>query len=972
MRAPSSKRFWWLGAAAIGIWFFHAPASAADLNAIYRSFQQNMARGNYSAAQADAQSLEQEVRARFGTGNPNYAGVLDNLGNVLKEQGKYGEAEDFYKRSLAIWERLRGASHPDLVLSLNGLAICYRNQSRYAEAEGVYRRALRISEASRTSRPEFAETFNGLASLYKAQAKYVEAEANYQRAIAALEHHRGADHPDVATFCNNLAALYLDEGRFADAKALLNRALAINEKAFGGNHPEVARVLHNLAITYKNEGNDPKAEELYNRALAIESQALGKDHPRVASTLTALANVYQNHGRYAEAEANYRRALAISQNVFGEYHPDVALALNNLAIVAGLQGRYAESEDLYQRALMIRERTLGESHPAVALTLDNLAYVSDVMGDIRKSLDYSRRATAMVIAHAASNTAEEGPGALIERRAGYFVRHVANLAAAARQGIEREPAAGEEALGTAQWAVQSSAGAAIAQMSARFAAGSGPLASLVRERQDLLTARRDKDGALLSALSKPGGQIDRAATDALRKQIADLDGRIGAVTGRLEKQFPEYSALSNPKPVEAGEVQRLLGTDEALLFFLTGDSESYVFALTREAFMWRTVPIGVEELSSKITTLRHGLEANELSAPSHAGKPALFDLGLAHELYSALIGPAEELVKGKPHLLVVPSGPLTSLPFHVLVASEPTTPMPTREEIGLYREADWLIKHHDVTVLPSVASLQALRVFARTARAAKPMVGFGDPVFDPAERAKALARQRGQSRTVFLDARGYSEFWQGAGVDRSRLAQSLPSLLDTADELKAVGAALGADPADLHLDKNATETMVKQAPLEDYRVVYFATHGLVAGDVKGLGEPSLVLTLPREASPLDDGLLTASEVAQLKLNADWVVLSACNTAAGDRPGAEALSGLARSFFYAGARALLVSHWSVVSDAAERLTTSTFAIMKTDPSVGRADALRRAMLEYMSDTSKPEHAYPAFWGPFSIVGEGAVR
>jgi CHAT domain-containing protein len=494
----------------------------------------------------------------------------------------------------------------------------------------------------------------------------------------------------------------------------------------------------------------------------------------------------------------------------------------------------------------------------------------------------------------------------------------------------------------------------------------------VRERQDLLTARRDKDKALLSALSKPAMQLDRATTDALRKQIADLDDHIHAVGDRLDKEFPEYAALADPKPLKAEQVQRLLRSGEAFLFFLTGDTESYVFALTREAFEWRSIPLGVEQLSSKIAALRRGLEANELSAPSNPGKPSLFDLGLAHELYSALIGPVQEFIKDKPHLLVVPSGPLTSLPFQVLVASKPATPTPTLEGIGLYREADWLIKHWDVTVLPAVASLQALRVFAHTTHAPKPMVGFGDPVFDPAERVRALARQRGDSRSASAVSRSYSEFWQGAGVDRSRLAQSLPSLLDTADELKAAAAALGASSSDIHLDKEATETMVKRTPLEDYRVVYFATHGLVAGDIKGLGEPSLVLTLPRDASTLDDGLLTASEIAQLKLNADWVVLSACNTAAGDRPGAEALSGMARSFFYTGARALLVSHWSVASDAAVRLTTSTFAIMKSDPSVGRAEALRRAMLEYMNDTSKPATGYPAFWGPFSVIGEGAVQ
>ena len=169
--------------------------------------------------------------------------------------------------------------------------------------------------------------------------------------------------------------------------------------------------------------------------------------------------------------------------------------------------------------------------------------------------------------------------------------------------------------------------------------------------------------------------------------------------------------------------------------------------------------------------------------------------------------------------------------------------------------------------------------------------------------------------------------------------------------------------------ESATETRVKSIELSNACVVAFATHALVAGELEGVAEPALVLTPPEVGTQADDGLLTASEVAQLELDADWVILSACNTAAGSEPGAEGLSGLAKAFFYAGSRALLVSHWPVVSDAATRLTTGMFAEAAADPAIGRAEALRRSMLAMINAEDAPHFAHPLFWAPFSVVGEG---
>jgi CHAT domain-containing protein len=223
------------------------------------------------------------------------------------------------------------------------------------------------------------------------------------------------------------------------------------------------------------------------------------------------------------------------------------------------------------------------------------------------------------------------------------------------------------------------------------------------------------------------------------------------------------------------------------------------------------------------------------------------------------------------------------------------------------------------------------------------------------------------------DARGVKlvDLFRGrlADVDEVRM---LPPLPETADELRAVAHDLGAGADDLYLGERASEPLLRQAGLDRYRIVEFATHGLMSGDIAGLAEPALVLTPPKETSPENDGLLTASKIATLKLDADWVVLSACNTAAPDgTPDAEGLSGLAKAFFYAGARSILVSHWSVESKATVKLITDAFAELKRDPAIGRAEALRRAELAMLDPQNPPEYAHPLIWAPFVLAGEGGA-
>ena len=201
----------------------------------------------------------------------------------------------------------------------------------------------------------------------------------------------------------------------------------------------------------------------------------------------------------------------------------------------------------------------------------------------------------------------------------------------------------------------------------------------------------------------------------------------------------------------------------------------------------------------------------------------------------------------------------------------------------------------------------------------------------------------------------------------SEVARLAP-LPNTSRELRNLARITGVGEDALYLGQAASETAIKAADLSRTNILAFATHGLLTGELSGLSEPALVFTPPDAPGPEDDALLTASEAATLKLSAELIILSACNTAGSDgTPGAEGLSGLARAFIYAGARSILVSHWPVDDYATSVLTTGMVSEMESG--TNRAEALRSSILSLMQAGARPEHAHPRFWAPFILVGEG---
>jgi CHAT domain-containing protein len=308
------------------------------------------------------------------------------------------------------------------------------------------------------------------------------------------------------------------------------------------------------------------------------------------------------------------------------------------------------------------------------------------------------------------------------------------------------------------------------------------------------------------------------------------------------------------------------------------------------------------------------------------------------------------------------------------------------ELFGNYRQVPWLIQSISITRLPSASSLVTLRRLPQGNPFRKAFAGFGDPFFNKKQFARA--GEKGGQKVMpgspggRLHVRGI-RLTQTGNLDSETIISShlglLKRLPDTGEEIRSIAKALNADlDEDIFLGERASERQVKTMDLSDRRVIAFATHALVPGDLDGLYQPALALASPSVIGDTEDGLLTMGEIMRLKLNSDWVVLSACNTGAAHGAGAEAVSGLGRAFFYAGTRAILVSMWPVETTSAKKLTTGLFRFQKEDKTISRARALRKSIIGLIDSpgikdnaTGKiiASYAHPIFWAPFTIVGDG---
>lgn len=967
---------------------------------------------NNAEATAIAERSVALASQRYGESHIEFAKALDKLVIMHTVRGRYREAEEASVRALGIAEKALGANDPDVGRRVRDIALLPRDPSRYGEAIPFAQRSAEVFRQHRgENSTEFAQAIGWLGSIYQKQGMYSEAEQLYKRALAIHEG-KVAEDADVYLGLKRLAELFQAQRRYDEAEPLLKRSLAITEKRRGlPNHRSISGDLQDLAKLYQGQGRYSEAEPLFRRSIEIIEKEHGPD-AFFSNKLSVFARFHQTQGRYDEAEALYRRALTIDEAAGGYEHPSTGRSLLDLGVLYRAQGRFVEAEPLFKRTLAIYEKHLGSEHPIVGWSLNNLAQTAFAQQDWKHAIDYWRRSTSAIVRRAERGTLSVGQnlkGAATsegEQLSGQFWGMVkAGFRAAKSDGADVE-AVSRDMFETAQWLQSSEAAQSMVQMAVRAATHDAALNLLIRERQDLVAEWQRLEILRTSLISQPPAKRNTTQESANSVRLAAIDSRIAQINRDFQDKFPNYAALTSLSPIPASEVQALLKENEALVLFLDTRSrdplpeETFIWVVTKADVRWVRSELGTSALQREVASLRCGLDydgtwgatnshCSELLKINYSqidhlnSKPLPFDGERAYLLYKALFGLVEDIIADK-HLLIVPSGALTQLPLQVLVSEKPRPPEGSGTD---FRRMAWLVRKHAVTVLPSVSSLKALRMLAKDSHADRTMIGFGNPLLDgpdasyakwaSAARSKQScpAADRQQLATVTGERLGVLPLDLRRGLaDVTQIRMQVP-LPETADELCAVARDLGVKSDEIRLGARATEAEIKRlsdaGELSKYRIIHFATHGTLAGQIDGKSEPGLFLTPPDQATQTDDGYLSTSEIAALKLDASWVILSACNTAAGGSDGAEALSGLARAFFYAGARALLVSHWSVYSEATVKLVTGAVSGMNHNKHIGRSQAIRESMLA-MIDKGEPLEAHPAYWAPFVVVGEGAAR
>lgn len=836
------------------------------------------------------------------------------------------------------------------------------------EATRQFELALKEAEGFGEGDPRLATSLAWTAELYRVQRRFEESERLIRRTIGLDEKFRGPDATDTAMSLESLALLFNTQNRQREMEPVLIRVVGIYEKALGPQHPRVASALNNLASLYRSVGRLNEAEPLVSRALAIREKALGTDHPDTVQSRNYLALLHRD---LARGRVVTRRPVEPQAAPAPAPAPTPAVVAAPVPAQPIAQPRAVEVVPPPAQVPLPAEPVAAKPAPvvpqAVARAPAQAPAPAPAPAPLRQAAPAPIAAPAptpapapapkpaavqpqAALAPAPAPAPVPAPAPTAPPRAMYRSALAMQLSALGAAAARNSPTAVPQAFEIVQAARNRSDSGAIARITARLGRSDDSLARVASVREDLLDRWHSLDKTIVDAASRPGSR-STGEEARLREDLAGLDRQIAQQDQAITQRAPGYREYLSPDPLALASAQSLLAGDEALLSYLVDENATYLIVVRRDRYSLVSLDIGRSELVSVIKRLREQLD---YPTGDDAGRTVFraFPVAQANQLYRRILLAAEPMLQGASHLIVVPDDALNGLPFAALVTEPFAGAIREPEE---HAKVAWLGRRYALTMLPAEGMLRTFRQVTRRPAASRPFAGFGDPLLGGEERG--VRGGGGGARTYTRDSlANVNQVWSFAPLPETRYA------------LYAMADILNAEQADIHLQSEASEASVKRYDLSDYRVIAFATHGFMADDFKGLPESALVFSPPQRASETDDGLLTASEVAQLKLNADLVILSATSTAASDgTPDAEGVSTLARAFFYAGDRALLATHWAVPSDATLKLVTRT--LRERARGAGNAEALRRAMLPLMNGEDRLSFAHPSYWAPFMVVGEG---
>jgi CHAT domain-containing protein len=645
--------------------------------------------------------------------------------------------------------------------------------------------------------------------------------------------------------------------------------------------------------------------------------------------------------------------------------PDMGLAF----LIAG---KSQLAREIFARALHKAIAEKAEEYVISELSALHAASLAATSEKKQAAIEFGKAVPRLLAAAGTRNVQIRNMATTQQRIAAILEAHLDLLA---EKSERLDPATLSDAFRLAEFAKNQTVQRSVVLSSVRAAAHNQVLAQLVRREQDTIKRTETLRASLVNAISQPPCKQDIMVINKLRDRLRTADSVGRDLRQEIERSFPRYRALTTPQPPTVAQVQAILKPDETMLVYFVGQQHSWVWAIPAKGKIgFARVEAGWKAVRLMFNTIRGSLDPKV----SRLDELPPYDLATAFSVYQKFLEPVKSTWGKSSHLLVVPHGPLGYLPFAVLPV-QPSAGLKDPADLSAYRQVPWLIRSHRISNLPSVTTCVTLRSQPAPPFRARAFVGFANPIFDPGQTEDNPATEEALDKSV--GSRGRVALRAIVATEKLMSADLtvLPALPETADEVLSMAKVLGADPQlDVFLGSRATEQQVKTMDLTPYRILAFATHGLKPGDLDGLLQPALALSSPRATDTDGNGFLTMGEIMSLRLNADWVILSACNTGAGDGAASEAVSGLGQAFFYAGARALLVSNWPVETHSAKRLTTNMLAIQALKPDVSRAEALRQAMLRlldtgtYKDPTSGEvwySYGHPIFWAPFTLIGEG---